>query len=345
MRIETELKLGFKDVLILPKRSTLNSRSEVDLNRTFTFLHSGNTWTGIPVVCANMDTLTTPDMFYELDKFNMFTVLSKHRSIEDFYNDSSIKFDNLSLSIGIVDQVDDLPYKMYKKKGLNTLCLDVANGYTERFINFVSKVREQMSDITIIAGNVCTPEITEQILLAGADIVKVGIGGGSVCTTRIKTGVGFPQLSAVIECGDAAHGLGGHIISDGNCVVPGDIVKAFGGNADFVMIGGMLAGHDECAGATYSYDEDGRRCLEGYDFYGMASKNAMGKYDDEIEDYKTTEGKEVKVQRRGPVKNTINDILGGLRSACTYVGAKRLKEFSKRTSFILVKEQENKVFG
>ncbi len=223
---------------------------------------------------------------------------------------------------------------------LRFICIDVANGYSEHFVHFVKKTRNKYPGKVIIAGNVVTGEMVEELLLAGADIIKVGIGAGSVCTTRVKTGVGYPQLSAIIECADAAHGLGGQIISDGGCKTPGDVAKAFGGGADFVMLGGMLAGHDESGGELV---EEGSKQYK--QFYGMSSETAMNKYAGGVANYRASEGKTVKVPYRGSVSDTVLSILGGLRSACTYVGAKQLKELTKRTTFIRVQEQHNEWFG
>ena len=216
----------------------------------------------------------------------------------------------------------------------------MANGYSEHFVQFVSKAREAWPTKTICAGNVVTGEMCEELVLSGADIVKVGIGPGSVCTTRVKTGVGYPQLSAVIECADAAHGLGGMIVSDGGCTMPGDVAKAFGGGADFVMLGGMLAGHEESGGKIV--EENGEKFML---FYGMSSESAMTRHVGGVAQYRAAEGKTVKLPLRGPVEYTARDILGGLRSACTYVGASRLKELTKRTTFIRVQEQENRIFN
>ena len=221
---------------------------------------------------------------------------------------------------------------MYKRQGF--IGLDVANGYTIRFVDAVKKLREKCPDATIAAGNVVTADMTQELVLAGADIVKVGIGPGSVCTTRIKTGIGYPQLSAVIECADAAHGLNAHIIADGGCVSSGDIVKAFAGGADFVMIGGMLAGHDECEGKV----ENGFM-----EFYGMASESAMDKHDNH-NSYRGAEGKTVKIPHRGRVDDTIKDILSGIRSACTYVGANSLRTLSKCTTFVRVNNTHNTIY-
>ena len=220
------------------------------------------------------------------------------------------------------------------------VCIDVANGYHENFVKFIEKIRHEFPRLTLMAGNVVTGDMTEALILAGVDIVKVGIGPGSVCTTRNMTGVGYPQLSAVIECADAAHGLGGQICADGGCTVPGDLAKAFGGGADFVMLGGMFAGHDESAGDLV--DKDGVTFKR---FYGMSSREAMDKYSGGVAQYRASEGKAVLIEYRGPVADTLQDIMGGVRSACTYVGARKLKELTKRTTFIRVSEQLNEVFG
>ena len=345
MHVEQDLKLGFKDVLIRPKRSTLKSRSQVSLERTFTFRNSGQTWTGVPIIAANMDTTGTFGIAQALAKHQMMTALHKHYELADFdallgqAEDSF--YQHFAVSTGTSD-TDFTKIQQVIKRFPHTrfICIDVANGYSEHFIDFVKRVREQFPQQILIAGNVVTGEITEELLLAGADIIKVGIGPGSVCTTRIKTGVGYPQLSAVIECADAAHGLGGHIISDGGCTCPGDVAKAFGAGADYVMVGGMLAGHDESGGELI--EENGEQFKL---FYGMSSDTAMQKYHGGVAEYRASEGKTVKVEYRGPVEATVQDILGGVRSTCTYVGASKLKELTKRTTFVRVQEQANTVFN
>ncbi|MBD1389599.1 GMP reductase [Neiella sp. HB171785] len=345
MRIESDIKLGFKDVLIRPKRSTLSSRSQVELNRTFTFVNSGKTWTGVPIIAANMDTVGSFEMAVALAEHKMITAVHKHYSIEQWseflaQQDESI-FNHIMVSTGTSQQdMAKLNTLMSAHPELQFICVDVANGYSEAFVNFVRSVRQQYPETTLIAGNVVTGEMVEELILAGADVIKVGIGPGSVCTTRVKTGVGYPQLSAVIECADAAHGLGGQIISDGGCAIAGDLSKAFGGGADFIMLGGMLAGHDEAAGDLI--ERDGKQYKR---FYGMSSATAMGKHAGGVAEYRASEGKTVEVPYRGPVNATVLDFLGGIRSACTYVGARQLKELSKRTTFIRVQEQENQVFG
>ena len=296
----------------------MSSRGEVNLERTHKFLWSKKEWSGIPIMSANMDTVGTPSMHTVLSKHNMVTCPARH-----YLKNSTQEFRGKEANIcwfGGIDEIDNL-----KKVQSGFIGLDVANGYTIRFVDAVKKLREKCPDATIAAGNVVTADMTQELVLAGADIVKVGIGPGSVCTTRIKTGIGYPQLSAVIECADAAHGLNAHIIADGGCVSSGDIVKAFAGGADFVMIGGMLAGHDECEGKV----ENGFM-----EFYGMASESAMDKHDNH-NSYRGAEGKTVKIPHRGRVDDTIKDILSGIRSACTYVGANSLRTLSKCTTFVL----------
>lgn len=345
MRIEYDIKLGFKDVMFRPKRSTLKSRAQVSLERNFKFLHSSNTWTGIPVMAANMDTVGTFEMALALAKKQLFVAIHKHYTIEQWNAFLSTAPDTIENHIAIStgtgpNDSEKLSAIINANPKLKFICIDVANGYSEHFVNFVTQTRESYPDKIIIAGNVVTGEMVEELLLAGADIIKVGIGPGSVCTTRVKTGVGYPQLSAIIECADAAHGLGGQIISDGGCATPGDVAKAFGAGADFVMLGGMLAGHDESGGDLI--EKNGEKFKS---FYGMSSAKAMDKHVGGVAEYRASEGKAVEVPYRGQVENTIQDILGGVRSTCTYVGAQFLKELTKRTTFIRVEEQENTIYN
>ena len=344
MRIEYDIKLGFKDVMIRPKRSTLQSRSQVNLEREFKFLHSPHTWKGIPIMAANMDTVGTFNMALALAEKKLFTAIHKHYTIEqwiEFTNKAPQGIEDyvaISTGIGTAD-AEKLAAIFKVLPQYKFICIDVANGYSEYFANFVKETRNLYPDKVIIAGNVVTGEMVEELLLSGADIVKVGIGPGSVCTTRVKTGVGYPQLSAIIECADAAHGLGGQIISDGGCAIPGDVSKAFGAGADFVMLGGMLAGHDESGGERI--ERNGKLYKQ---FYGMSSQTAMEKHVGGVAEYRASEGKTVEVPYRGEVETTLQDILGGIRSTCTYVGAQRLKELTKRTTFIRVAEQENRIY-
>lgn len=345
MRIEADIKLGFKDVMIRPKRSTLNSRAEVALDRKFEFLHGKATWEGIPIIAANMDTVGTFEMAKVLSQYQLLTAIHKHYSFDQWADFMKTADENLVKNIAVSTGTGKGDEERLKKlltrhPEIQFICIDVANGYSEHFVTFLKKIRSRFPDKIIMAGNVVTGEMVEELLLSGADIIKIGIGPGSVCTTRVKTAVGYPQLSAVIECADAAHGLGGQIISDGGCKIPGDIAKAFGGGADFVMLGGMLAGHDESGGETIEIN--GKQYKQ---FYGMSSETAMQKYAGGVAEYRASEGKSVKVAYRGPAEYTIKDILGSLRSTCTYVGASKLKELTKRTTFIRVQEQHNEVFN
>uniref|UniRef100_A0A1I8FQU4 GMP reductase n=1 Tax=Macrostomum lignano TaxID=282301 RepID=A0A1I8FQU4_9PLAT len=322
--VEQDIKLDFKDVLIRPKRSTLKSRSEVDLCREYVFRNSGAKYYGVPIMTANMDTTGTFEMARALAKHAMFTAVHKHYSAQEWQSQFG------SGSVGALRAVSagtgDLERLVQILKAvpqLRFICLDVANGYSENFVAFVRKVRDLFPEHTILAGN-----MVEQLILSGADVIKVGIGPGSVCTTRKKTGVGYPQLSAVLECADAAHGLGGHIISDGGCVNPGDVAKAFGAGADFVMAGGLFAGHDESAGEVI--ERNGKKYKL---FYGMSSRTAMDRHAGGVAEYRASEGKTIEIPYRGPVERTVLDILGGVRSACTYVGASKLKELSAPDHF------------
>jgi GMP reductase len=348
MRIENEVKLDFKDVLIRPKRSTLSTRSNVDISREFRFRHAHVDYHGVPIVAANMDTTGTFEMARALDPFLLSTALHKHHPVDGLvaFFAALERKSAAFYSMGIAGADEEKFDQVMAAAGTGAastvryVCIDVANGYTEGFVRFVAKVRERYPHLVIMAGNVVTGEMTEELILSGADIVKVGIGPGSVCTTRLMTGVGYPQLSAIVECADAAHGLEGHICADGGCASPGDVAKALGGGADFVMLGGMFAGHDECAGDVV--ERDGQKFQR---FYGMSSRTAMEKYSGGVAQYRAAEGKEVLVPYRGPVAGTAQEILGGVRSACTYVGARRLRELSKRTTFVRVSQQVNEVFG
>ena len=390
MRIDQDVKLDYKDVLIRPKRSTLSSRKEVQLERKFTFrnytpyvatdvLPEGypagpyveEHYRGVPIMASNMDGVGTFEMADTLAKQNIFTCLVKTYSLEELIEFFDIdyfgkpfqversKYTAMSIGTGkedfaklsaVIGAVGDL---------LKYVCIDIANGYSDHFAQHVRKVRKAFPNIVIIAGNVVTGEMTEELILAGADIVKVGIGPGSVCTTRIQTGVGYPQLSAVIECADAAHGLGGHIIADGGCTCPGDVAKAFAGGADFVMLGGMLAGHDEGGGEVitkiYETDEVVKTDDNFYEtvykekqfvaFYGMSSDAANTKHFGGLKDYRSSEGREVLVPYRGSVSDTVQDLLGGIRSTCTYAGALKLKQLSKCTTFVRCTQQFNAVYS
>lgn len=342
MRIEHEPKLDFEDVLIRPKRSTLSTRMAVELKRTFKMKWGAASWTGVPIIAANMDTIGTFSMAKAFYTYNMVVALDKHYTPEeyiDFIRDNPNINENVFYSMGVSSFDTDKFNRVKQELGsisYKNICIDVANGYSEYFSEFVKRIRDENPEARIMAGNIVTAEMAEELILSGADIVKVGIGPGSVCTTRKMTGVGYPQLSAIIECADAAHGLGGLICADGGIKVPGDFGKAFGAGADFTMCGGIFAGHKECGGKIEN---------NTMKFYGMSSDTAMNKHAGGVASYRTSEGKTVEVPYKGPVEETIREILGGLRSTCTYVGATKLKELSKRTTFIMVNRQLNNKFG
>jgi len=374
MRIEEDIKLDYKDVLIRPKRSTLKSRSQVKLERKFSFRNSKTDYEGVPIMASNMDGVGTFAMADKLAEGGIFTCLVKTYTVEQlveyFNSDMPERTNNVAMSIGTSDEdfhkLVDVQAEVCDQ--LKYVCMDIANGYSDHFAARVRKVRDQFPDLVIIAGNVVTREMTEELILAGADIIKVGIGPGSVCTTRIQTGVGFPQLSAVIECADAAHGLGGHIIADGGCTSPGDVAKAFAGGADFVMLGGMLAGHDEGGGEVitkyYQTNEvlmhvsklvrestgDQTKVVtrteekQFVQFYGMSSESANDKHFGGLKDYRSSEGRTVLVPYRGEVARTVQEILGGVRSTCTYAGAMKLKQLAKCTTFIRCTQTHNGVY-
>lgn len=344
MRIEEDLKLDYQDVLIKPKRSTLGSRADVEIERTFRFRTGDRSF--VPVIAANMSTVGTPLMFGAMAPRGMLTCMHKHLSLDELgllvglltVSESTWHPENLIFSLGAsqedFDRYAELPTNV--RNATVIACMDVANGYTQRFVDAVKMFRDEWPDKILMAGNVVSAEMTEELILSGVDIVKVGIGSGSACTTRRMTGVGYPQLSAVIECADAAHGLGGFVCADGGIVYPGDIAKALGAGADLVMLGGMLAGHNESGGKIVEHD--GRRMME---FYGMSSEKANEEFSGGLKDYRTSEGRELLIPYRGPVITTLQQIEGGLRSACTYVGAKSVKELPKRTTFVRVLNQVN----
>lgn len=334
MQIDYQIKLGFDDVLIRPKRSNLASRQDVELNRTFTTLNSKQQINGIPIIAANMDVVGTFAMAEALGSLGIYTSLHKFYSEDEiikFYNTS--KYSEFAFyTTGITpEDIGKLRRVLFSTDKIKCISVDVANGYSEYFQYMVGKIRDLNTGTVIMAGNVATPEMVQELLISGlVDIVKVGIGPGSRCQTRMVTGVGYPQLSAIIECADAAHGLGGLICADGGCKNSGDVAKAFGAGADFVMLGGMFAGCDECIGEWVVDDNQNKKIK----FYGMSSKQAMEKYYGGMADYKASEGDCTLIDYKGPAVIVAKDICGGLRSACSYVGAGTLKDLSKCTTFV-----------
>ena len=340
MKILDDVKLDFTDVLILPKRSEYSSRSQVYLERTFKFKYSPLTWTGVPIMVSNMDTTGTIEMALEMQKHKVLTCLHKYYTLDDL-KDTSLDMRYCAVSTGIGDKDLENLDKIVNLLKPFFICIDVANGYMSKFIETCRKIREKYPETILIAGNVCTSEGVLELVMEGkVDIVKVGIGSGSCCTTRKQTGIGMPQLSAVVECADTAHGLDAHIISDGGLQVVGDFSKAYGAGSDFVMSGSMFAGHTESGGELI--EENGKKYKI---FYGMSSATAMDKYSGGVAHYRSSEGKTVKIEYRGDVKNTILDICGGIRSTMTYIGAKKIKDIPKCTTFIRVNRQLNQIYN
>lgn len=342
MKIETDVKLDFSDVLIRPKRTTLTSRSQVDITRTMSFPHSTFTWTGVPIIAANMDTVGTYDIYKTLSHYKIITALHKFYTKED-YKEMKDRLDPnyYMVSTGIKDKdFERLNEIMTVVTDAKFICIDVANGYMEALVDYCARVRKAFPNNIIVAGNVVSREMTEELIIrGGVDIVKVGIGSGSACTTRLKTGVGMPQLSAIMECADAAHGANGYIIGDGGITCPGDMAKAFGGGADFVMCGGVFSGHMENPGDLI--EENGNKYKL---FYGMSSGKAMKTHYGKMENYRSSEGRVVRVKCKGSIQTTVQDYLGGVRSTCTYINAKKIKNIPKCVTFVRVNNQLNRVF-
>lgn len=368
-KIIEEQQLDFKDVLIKPRIGNVNSRKEVDLRVEIDFKHSDNKWVGVPIIAANMDTVATMDMANHLATYQCMTALHKHYDDKELVNffkrDKSKKgieqlkqnshhLEHVFYSMGIREQ----DYEKFEKVldrvgywgehedpsqdgGIRFVCIDVANGYMSDFANFCQFFKSKHPSITLMAGNVVSADIVRILDSVGVDMVKVGIGPGSVCTTRKIAGVGRPQLSTIIDCAEEANRCGIHIVSDGGCTVPGDVAKAFAAGASFVMLGGMLAGHEEI-GLKKIIDDDGK---EFFEFYGMSSGDAMGKHSGGVAGYRAEEGKRVLIPSRGPLDFTMQSILGGVRSACTYVGATSLPELQANAQFYKTNIQTNDVFG
>ncbi|MCL1928099.1 MAG: GMP reductase [Treponema sp.] len=370
MKIRDGVKISFADVLIEPKRSILESRQDAELIRRFKTKH-GAEFKGIPIIAANMATGNF-NMLKEFIKYKMFVAIAKHHNEEWRHiegREGVIDYFKYGFyTIGMSDY--ELKELIQFNSGLSgilqpylKICVDIANGYTQRFADFVREVRQKFPANVIIAGNVCTPEMVQELILAGADFIKVGIGPGSVCTTRQKTGVGYPQISASLNCAEVAHGLDAGIVLDGGMTCPGDIAKAFCANTDMVMVGGMFAGTDECDGeliTKYIHSGEYKKETENVSnhglftpiveektykrFYGMSSAYANSKHSGGLKDYRTSEGGVEEIECKGPVKTIIEDILGGLRSACTYIGSSSIKNMGKCGTFIRVYNQKDSPF-
>ena len=340
MKILDDVKLDFSDVLILPKITQYSSRSEVSLEKTITFKYSPYTWTGVPIMVSNMDTTGTIEMAIEMQKHKVLTCLHKYYKSSDLLS-AQLNKEYFAISTGINQNDLDNLDNIIRTIDVKFICVDVANGYMNKFVDTCRQIREKYLDKIIIAGNVCTSEGVFNLIVNGkVDIVKVGIGSGSCCTTRKQTGIGMPQLSAVIECSTTAHTLDAHIVSDGGLQVIGDFSKAYGAGSDFVMSGSMFAGHDESGGKII--EENGKVYKV---FYGMSSTTAMNTYSGGVANYKTSEGKTVKIEHRGPVEKTILDIQGGIRSTMTYINSKKISDMPDCVTFIRVNHQLNTIYN
>ena len=343
MKIEEDIKLDFGDVLIRPKRSKLSSRSEVNIEREIVFPISGQKWKGVPIIAANMDTVGTYDVYNVLSKHKIITAFHKFYTVSDYetMQISGLDPEYFMVSTGISENDFEKLKEIIELIPVKFICIDVANGYMEKLVDFCKKVRHTFPNHVIIAGNVVTREMTEELILNGkVDVVKVGIGPGSACLTRTQTGVGMPQLSAIMECSDAAHGTNGFIIGDGGITCPGDLAKGFAGGADFIMIGGQFAGHDENPGEII--EKNGIKYKE---FYGMSSESAMKKHYGKMDKYRSSEGRCIQIKYKGKLDDTVLSYLGGLRSTCTYINAQNIKNISKCTTFIKTNRQLNTVFA
>ena len=334
------MKLDFSSVLIQPQASELNSRSEVNLECSKqTFKHSKRTWTGVPIIAANMDTTGTFSVYQELSKYKIITALHKFYTVDDFkvaHRDLDMNPDYFMVSVGVHDNELEKLLQINTVMPFKWICIDIANGYIPKLLRFCQYVRKRFPGHIIVAGNVVTPERVSELLNHGVDVVKVGIGPGAACTTRIQTGVGMPQLSAIQDCAKVAHAEGGMIIGDGGITCPGDMAKAFGGGADFVMAGSLFAGHDENPGAMI--EEKGQKYKL---FYGMSSRKAMETHYGKMAEYRSSEGRALKIKYKGKLRDTVLNYLGGLRSTCTYINAKCIDEMEVNTTFVIVSNQAN----
>ena len=338
-------KIDFKDVLIVPNKTTIKSRKEVSLQREFTFKNNTK-WKGVPIISSNMDTVSDVKTFDILRQHDYITCFPKHYNKKwtlDFPKHLEL-VDNYMLTCGTGDSNNliALVKKLYTF-GIHPrfICVDVANGYMKQLEDTCVQIKSFFPECILVAGNVVTPDsVYELMSQCGVDIVKIGIGSGAVCTTRLKAGVGYPQLSAMLECKSAAELGGGYLISDGGIVYPCDIAKAFAAGSDFVMCGSILAGHDESPGELV-IAEDGQKYKT---YYGMASETAVKKYNEGKMGYRTAEGKKVLIKLKGPLDTTIEDINGSLRSACSYTDSRNLEEFYNKSKFIEVNTTHNKIF-
>ena len=337
MFYSSEKKLNFKDVLIVPKSSKINSRKDVVLDTKIFFPASGINWTGVPIMASNMDNVGTFEMGFALQNFHMTNAVSKFYNkdawVKSISNGLDLEFNFITFGLQEISEIDEIISYILQKtnKNIKTIVFDIPNGYIEKFSKIISEARKEFPKLGIIAGNVVTSEGVRLLMDSGADGVKVGIGSGGVCDTTETTGIGYPQLSAAIDCSIEVKKYNGFIVSDGGVKITGDISKAFAAGSGFVMLGSLLAAHKESMAPIIRKDNKNFREL-----YGMSSTQAMTKHYGGVADYRTSEGKSILVEDRGPVKNTLNKILGAMRSTCTYINAKNIGEIHENSSFIIL---------
>ena len=337
MFYSSEKKLNFKDVLIVPKSSKINSRKDVVLDTKILFPASGINWTGVPIMASNMDNVGTFEMGFALQNFHMTNAVSKFYNkdawVKSISNGLDLEFNFITFGLQEISEIDEIISYILQKtnKNIKTIVFDIPNGYIEKFSKIISEARKEFPKLGIIAGNVVTSEGVRLLMDSGADGVKVGIGSGGVCDTTETTGIGYPQLSAAIDCSLEVKKYNGFIVSDGGVKITGDISKAFAAGSGFVMLGSLLAAHKESMAPIIRKDNKNFREL-----YGMSSTQAMVKHYGGVADYRTSEGKLILVEDRGPVKHTLNKILGALRSTCTYINAKNIGEIYENSSFIIL---------
>ncbi len=370
MQIINETQYDFNDVLIKPKRSELTSRKDVNLVREFKGRWNKKIkFSTIPLILSNMDSITSTEMCRKMLENNCMVAHNKFITYEEWEElleenlfKTSLKECRLAYTIGIRKNENGKYVELEQFRKLKNkypdifkhLIVDVPNGYTETFADFVEMVRKEFKDLFITAGNVCDAPTCQELLNAGCDVIKGGIGSGNCCQTRTKAGVGRPQLSTNIECGDICHQMGGYYISDGGCSIPADVCKALVGNSDIVMLGSYFAGATECEGEVVTkfiqpdFNYDGTPIIKEVKykrFWGMSSKHAMEKHYGKMEKYRASEGREILAPCKGSVQDIINDLLGSIRSMMTYIGAKEIKDVSKRGTFYLVHNQVSNMFN
>ena len=367
MQIIDSVQLDFSDVLIKPRRSSIDSRSKVDITRNYKFKWCPYTIKGTGIMQANMGTIGNFDVSKKMLDNGLFACLHKYHNVEDlieFYTDLIDRGDDTwmrcLLAIGLRDNGIEKLRTLNEKLGVQVgIKFDVPNGYIPQVKEKVINLRKEFPDMFIMVGNVVTGDITEDLILSGADCVAVGIGPGGQCLTREQTGCGRPQLSAIIECADAAHQVGGMVCGDGGITCPGDLGKAFGAGADFIMIGSMFAGTLEADGdiiskwifnGEYEPAADGSgfephlELKEFKQFYGMSSTLAQEKFGNGKPKYRASEGRVTIVPYVGSIDGVIEELLGGLRSTMTFLGAWKLKNIPKQCTFYKVHNQLNRTY-